>query len=117
MSGAKCIVHGCLNHKGEGAFVGDLCYPCYRMLTTGEMQTGRTFVHDLAKKLDPPIYHVSMQETSMKDYSILVIRKDCDPEYHPTVSQTFPTRVAEWIESLAALEAGFAAHLKKFSRR
>ena len=29
----KCIVKGCTNHKDEGEFVGDLCLPCYLMLT------------------------------------------------------------------------------------
>lgn len=35
MKGHKCIVYGCKNHEGEGGFVGDLCSPCYTMLSTG----------------------------------------------------------------------------------
>lgn len=35
MKGHKCIVYGCKNHEGEGGFVGDLCTPCYTMLSTG----------------------------------------------------------------------------------
>jgi len=32
----KCIVEGCTNHQHEGAFVGDICRPCYAMITTGK---------------------------------------------------------------------------------
>jgi len=32
----KCIVFGCLNHKDEGTFVGDLCGPCHNFITTGK---------------------------------------------------------------------------------
>jgi hypothetical protein len=32
----KCIVKDCRNHSDEGKFVGDLCFPCFRFLTTGE---------------------------------------------------------------------------------
>ena len=32
----KCIVLGCTNHQGEGRFVGELCAPCYTMLTQGK---------------------------------------------------------------------------------
>ena len=31
----KCIVYGCKNHESEGGFFGDLCTPCYTMLSTG----------------------------------------------------------------------------------
>lgn len=41
----KCIVKGCSNHQHEGLFVGALCAPCYRMLTTGKIGNGATFVH------------------------------------------------------------------------
>lgn len=49
-----CIVKGCQNHKGEGGFVGELCAPCYEMLTTGKIGHGTTFLHqpdDLTVKL------------------------------------------------------------------
>lgn len=32
----KCIVEGCTNRHGEGRFVGDICAPCYAMITTGK---------------------------------------------------------------------------------
>lgn len=32
----KCIVKGCQNHRDQGVFVGDLCKPCYTMLSQGK---------------------------------------------------------------------------------
>ncbi|WP_157639945.1 hypothetical protein [Burkholderia ubonensis] len=32
----KCIVKGCLNHRHQGRFIGDLCSPCHAMLTEGK---------------------------------------------------------------------------------
>jgi len=32
----KCIVKDCKNHASQGVFVGDLCLPCHRFITTGE---------------------------------------------------------------------------------
>jgi hypothetical protein len=48
----KCLVYRCANHKDEGAFEGDLCVPCYRMLTTGVVEHGETFIHDMQARLD-----------------------------------------------------------------
>ena len=48
----KCIVAGCQNHKDEGRFVGDLCVPCYNMITTGRIKHGTTFIHKLASRSD-----------------------------------------------------------------
>lgn len=31
----KCIVYGCSNHKCQGTFVGDICGPCYDIITKG----------------------------------------------------------------------------------
>ena len=31
----KCIVMGCENHDDEGEFVGDLCSPCHKFVTSG----------------------------------------------------------------------------------
>lgn len=47
----KCIVKGCVNHKGEGGFSGPLCSPCYTMITTGVVEYGHTFIHDLRDEL------------------------------------------------------------------
>ena len=46
----KCLVKGCKNRSDQGTFVGDLCYPCYEMLTTGRISYGKTFIHELFKK-------------------------------------------------------------------
>ena len=42
----KCLIHGCQNHSHEGRFVGELCGPCYDMLTTGKLGHGKTWIHD-----------------------------------------------------------------------
>lgn len=44
---SECIVKGCLNRKAHGYFVGELCVPCHRTLTTGDIRFGKTFIHDL----------------------------------------------------------------------
>lgn len=36
MSRKKCIVNHCVNRLDEGTFVGDLCAPCHRFITSGE---------------------------------------------------------------------------------
>lgn len=48
----KCIVRGCKNHKHEGAFIGDLCSPCYLMLTSGDPKYGSTFVHNMRDRIE-----------------------------------------------------------------
>jgi len=48
---AKCIVSGCANHKHEGLFVGDLCGPCFQMLTSGDPNYGNTFIHELQARV------------------------------------------------------------------
>jgi len=47
----KCIVKGCPNRKDQGGFIGDLCCPCYEMITTGKIKHGMTFIHDLFTEL------------------------------------------------------------------
>ena len=47
----KCIVKGCENHKHQGTFVGDLCFPCHEMLITGKLGHGNTFIHRLVKSV------------------------------------------------------------------
>jgi hypothetical protein len=59
-------------------------------------------------------YKVTVEETSMTGYSLPVIRKATDPEHMATVSQLFPTAIAEWIASMAEVEAEFTKHLRKF---
>ena len=33
----------CMNHKDEGEFVGQLCYPCYRFVAYGEGTHSQAF--------------------------------------------------------------------------
>lgn len=47
----KCIVDGCQNHTDQGQFIGDLCFPCYHMVTEGKIGYGTTFIHELLQKI------------------------------------------------------------------
>lgn len=42
-----CIVHQCGNRSADGNFVGDLCAPCHRYLTTGKIGPTRSFLAEL----------------------------------------------------------------------
>ncbi len=45
----KCIVFGCVNRKGQGDFIGDICAPCFYMLTQGDIkQPSTNFIYTLA---------------------------------------------------------------------
>jgi dCMP deaminase len=46
----KCIVTGCENHKHQGRFVGDMCSPCYDMITTGKIGPTTSFLNQLENK-------------------------------------------------------------------
>lgn len=47
----KCIVHGCTNKKEQGNFVGDICKPCYKMITEGDIeQPTNNFIGKLTNK-------------------------------------------------------------------
>lgn len=49
--GTKCIVYGCDNHTNEGTFVGDMCYPCHYIITTGDLsQSSENFIYKLYMK-------------------------------------------------------------------
>lgn len=45
----KCLVYGCKNHSNQGRFLGNICFPCYEMLRTGQLSRGQTFIHRLAE--------------------------------------------------------------------
>ena len=47
----NCVVKGCQNMKWQGKFVGDICSPCYRMITTGEDNPSTNFIHELYMKV------------------------------------------------------------------
>lgn len=51
-SDKKCIVAGCVNHTSQGPFVGDLCKPCYKYLTTGKIGPTDSFLGDMQKEID-----------------------------------------------------------------
>ena len=74
----KCIVHNCKNHKGEGTFHGDICMPCYKIITTGVIGPTDSFLGDY-KKLYEARNDVVMYATLMYiSFSIL-----CDKiKYH-----------------------------------
>jgi len=47
----ECIVAGCKNRKSQGKFVGDICSPCYEMITTGNVNINSTnFISSLNSK-------------------------------------------------------------------
>ena len=47
----ECIVYGCTNKKYEGNFVGDMCVPCFNMITNGTPeQPSNNFIHQLYKR-------------------------------------------------------------------
>lgn len=53
MSIKKCLVLGCKNYSDAGTFVGDLCSPCYDMLTTGRVHKNNiTFIGEMNKKIN-----------------------------------------------------------------
>jgi len=51
----QCIIKGCTNKRdntNSDNFVGDLCVPCYEMVTTGITGIiGTTFIHNLNTKI------------------------------------------------------------------
>ena len=51
-STAKCIVLGCPNKKNQGKFIGDLCSPCYEMLTTGIVNKHKNFISEIVDKCE-----------------------------------------------------------------
>lgn len=49
-NGQSCIMKGCTNQKYQGRFIGNLCVPCYRMITEGKIGYGETWIHKLKNK-------------------------------------------------------------------
>ena len=44
-----CIIKGCTNKKDQGTFQGDICSPCYKIITKGDLkQPSNNFIHKLA---------------------------------------------------------------------
>ena len=46
----QCIVEGCVNEKHQGGFMGDICVPCYNMITTGKIGNSTNFVAKLKEQ-------------------------------------------------------------------
>jgi len=69
----KCIVHGCQNHKHQGSFVGDICTPCYEMITTGKIENHHNFIAELNKKFNDISISTLQQE-------VMEINKRCREE-------------------------------------
>ena len=47
----KCIVFGCTNEKHQGTFVGDICTPCYEIITKGNLnQPSTNFIYQLIEE-------------------------------------------------------------------
>ncbi len=47
----KCLVKGCENQYGDGEFVGDLCRPCYNMLSEGRLIPSKAwFAEEIRRK-------------------------------------------------------------------
>lgn len=61
----KCIVMRCPNLRDQGPFVGDLCKPCYNILTTGKIGPTSSFLGDLKKELDNLKTEVSKLEDKL----------------------------------------------------
>ncbi|MBK8773020.1 MAG: hypothetical protein IPM06_21680 [Rhizobiales bacterium] len=51
MPARKCVVYGCQNRSDQGKFNDNICWPCYNMLTSGEVGKGTTFIHNLDRNL------------------------------------------------------------------
>jgi hypothetical protein len=47
----RCLVHGCTNFSDQGEFVGDLCAPCHKILTTGYVGPTSSFLGVMNKRL------------------------------------------------------------------
>ncbi len=46
--GKICMVYGCQNCSDQGHFVGDMCAPCYEMITRGDTSVRSTnFINKL----------------------------------------------------------------------
>lgn len=53
MKDRKCLVRGCENYSDAGTFVGDLCFPCHEMITTGQIHpTNITFIGVLSRECE-----------------------------------------------------------------
>jgi hypothetical protein len=47
----KCIVMNCTNHTDEGGFIGDLCSPCHKFVTSGRGKHSQAYRN--SKSMEP----------------------------------------------------------------
>lgn len=45
----NCIVKGCTNTSKQGEFVGDICKPCYEIITTGRNTPTTSILNNIFK--------------------------------------------------------------------
>ena len=68
--GEKCIVKGCKNHPDAGKFVGVLCFPCWKMVTTGNISRGQTAFHDLQPAMNEQLARDLLGSTIREDNAL-----------------------------------------------
>jgi hypothetical protein len=49
---SRCIVHGCVNHRHQGRFIGELCAPCHEYITTGRIGPTTSFLGSMDNALE-----------------------------------------------------------------
>ena len=80
----KCIVHECNNRMWEGEFVGQLCKPCYFMLTTGELVPSTSFVARLFRERDEALKENARLRPALMGFSqaeeLMELREDLRKE-------------------------------------
>jgi len=91
MNSKKCIVYGCVNHNNEGQFIGELCAPCYAMITSGIITPSKNFLwknqeeklklQDLCRKLIEVYFDIARDKDGIQLYNIVnKIKKEIEPK-------------------------------------
>ena len=70
----KCIVKGCNNHSHQGGFIDKMCFPCHKMITTGEIGPTDSFLGDMKNEVN------RLKEKCDRQATIL---RRLTPENHP----------------------------------
>jgi hypothetical protein len=75
----KCIVHGCINCKDEGEFIGDICAPCYGMITEGNAsQPSNNFIYNLQVKINELEDEINELEDEIKSLESTIMELNED---------------------------------------
>lgn len=91
----KCIVKGCTNHKDEGEFVGDLCLPCYLMLTDARTGPSDAWFVTVIKELLAVIKVIEINAEECMDFDECTAMLVPIDDYH---------RLIEVVESVKAVQ-------------